>query len=142
MWIFPLKLNNFLLIVYIFFVACKSSTLPKGSLYIKDGSTPYKTFEEINKALIRGDIETVYFYLSTNQKRAITLEELRKNYETYKDIWIAQAKNARITNVAIDESEGRASAVIYWGLGDHTIATFILEDGIWREDTFIPLGKQ
>ncbi|MFN7181299.1 MAG: hypothetical protein ACK4NF_01295 [Planctomycetota bacterium] len=136
-----MKLINFLLLVCIFSISCKSDNQGKKILPIKEGSTPEKTFEEINKALIRGDLETVYFYLSTNQKKAITLEELKINYEKYKDIWIAQAKNARIVNVAIDEQEGRASAVIYWGLGDNTIATFILEDGIWREDTFIPLNK-
>lgn len=110
--------------------------------YIQGNSTPYKTFEEVNKAIINGDIEKIYFYLSVNQRRAITLEELKENYKKFKDSWIDQAKNAKILHLAMDEKEGKASAVIDWGLGDRIIATFILEEGIWKEDTFIPLNKR
>ncbi len=87
-------------------------------------------------------MEKVYSYLSVNQRRAIKLEELKENYAKFKDIWIDQARNAKILHLAIDEKEGKASAVIDWGLGDRIIATFVLEEGVWKEDTFIPLNKK
>lgn len=121
--------------------SCKSAS-SYGQYYTKGDSTPQKTFEEINKAIINGDIEKVYSYLSVNQRRAIKLEELKENYAKFKDIWIDQVKNAKILHLAIDEKEGKASAVIEWGLGDRTVAVFILEEGIWKEDTFIPLNKK
>lgn len=121
------------------FSSCSSSS----EYYkLKGNSTPYKTFEEINKAIIRGDMETVYSYLSINQRRAITLEELKAAYQKYKDIWIDQAKNAKILHLAIDEKEGKASAIIDFGLGDRILATFVLEDGIWKEDAFLLFNRR
>jgi hypothetical protein len=130
----------FIAINTIFLISCKSSGSSPFSI-ARYNSSPEKTFQIINRAIVEGDMETVYKYLSTNQRSIFTLEELKANYQRLKDIWIAQARNARILHLAIDEKEGRASAVIEWGLGDTTLATFILEDGVWKEDTFILLRK-
>lgn len=104
--------------------------------------SPEEIFNIVNQAIVKGDLQTAYRYLSSAQKKNLTLEEFKESYKVNKDIWLRQINGAKIDYVSIDKLEGKASARVIWGTGLTTIVSFVREEGIWREDMFFLIGNR
>lgn len=104
-------------------------------------STPQKTFAKVNESILKGDLETAYGLISSNQKATLTLEQFREDCRVNKVKWDLQLKGAVLTVVSYDDDGINASGMVIFGDGVKGVVDFVREDGIWRENGFYGLNS-
>jgi hypothetical protein len=96
-------------------------------------NTPEETFEAVRNAVLAGDLDTAYFYLSGRIKERYTPEQFRQDFERNRDEWARKLEGASIREVAIEPDIGQCSAVVLWGDHTRSVVVFVEEGGVWRE---------
>ncbi|MBI5369301.1 MAG: hypothetical protein HZA54_19855 [Planctomycetes bacterium] len=108
-------------------------TRPNGSSG-SGNSTPEKTFYAVRDAILQGDMDTVYTWYSARKKQSITLERLKRDYASGRQMWHSKYVNASVRQVS-DDKKGRATMVVLYGDGQRwPPISLALEGDTWRID--------
>jgi hypothetical protein len=90
-----------------------------------------KNFNIVCKAMLRGDIETVYQkYLSSSLQNLSSYDEFVKDYNLNKENYLVLFKGAVLKQISPEND--LASVIVVWGNGEGEIIEFSKENNIWK----------